>query len=340
MKQTFILPILLVCCVSINAQSLDCRSVCTQNAMRDSMGHNHGLHINIIYRPLPPELPSIPCELCRQLSGQSVDCPTKTQSEVVASADTVFMRHPGLLPETTSPEVLKQFTAASISQNMDSKINLLESLIRSTSGVIKYRAYLQLTMAILRSQSKNYRTRLAQYLQAMENIDLSVHPQAELLKSDMSFIRAYLAFEQGNIDEGLRQVNRAIAQEPQMLNARLLHTALLVRQFDSMYAAGIRNNRQCRSLINGLFYSAGDIVDLGPCPHQAIAFAQELDGWAKQKQVSTLIPLAYLYKIARQETYLSQLIEQNIPDKFDRLPTGCSRYLFDTLNEIKKVGVK
>jgi hypothetical protein len=245
------------------------------------------------------------------------------------------MRHPGLLPETTSPEVLKQFTAASISQNMDSKINLLESLIRSTSGVIKYRAYLQLTMAILRSQSDQ--TRLAHYLQAMENIDLSTHPQAELLKSDLSFIRAYLAFEQGNIDEGLRQVNRAIAQDPHMLNARLLHTALLVRQFDSMYAAGIR--RQCRSLINGLFYSAGDIVDLGPCPHQAIAFAQELDGWAKQKQVSTLIPLAYLYKIARQETYLSQLIEQT-PEKIDHLPAKCARYLLNTLNEIKKVGVK
>jgi hypothetical protein len=283
---------------------------------------------------LPPIIPKIK----KQLKNQA-NC--ATSGETIVGGDTVFMRYPRLLPKTISLEVSKRFTAASISQNLDTKISHLENLIRTTSGVIKYRAHLQMAMAILRSQSKNHQKRLAQSLRAMESIDLSTHPQAQLLKSDLSFIRAYLAFEQGKIEKGLRVVKRAIAQDSQMLDARLLHTVLSIRQFDSMYKIGIRSSSRCRSLINGLFHSAGDIVDLSPCPHQAIAFALELDGWTKQQPVSTLIPLAYLYKIARQETYLSQLIEQKIPEKFefDHLPAACTRYLLDTLNEIKNINI-
>jgi hypothetical protein len=296
------------------------------------------LYINIIYRPIPqqPKLPPIIPRIKKQLKNQAI-CATNTQIKM--SADTVFMRYPNLLPKT-SPEVLNQFAAASVSQNIDFKISLLESLIRSTSGVIKYRALLQLTIAILRSRAANYQARLPQYLQGMETIDLSTNPQAELIKSDLSFIRAYLAFKQGDIENGLRQVNRAIVQDPKMLNARLLHTGLMVRQFDSQYRIGIRSSRQCHRLIDELFHSAGDIVDLSPCPHQAIAFALELDGWTKQSQVSILIAQAYLYKIARQDAYLSKLIERNIPKKLDRLPSACTRYLLYTLNEINKLEIR
>ncbi len=331
MKQrlTPVLQILLVCSMTII-------TIPFANATPPSSE----LYINIIYRiPQQLKLPPIIPKIKEQLQNQAKNCAIKTRV-IETNADTVFMRYPNLLPETISPKVLNRFAAASVSQDIDSKISLLESLIHSSNGVIKYRVYIQLAMAILRSRSKNYQVRLPQYLQAMETIDLSAHPQAELLKSDLSFIRAYLAFERGDIEKGLHQINRAIVQEPQMLNARLLHTALLVRQFDSMYRAGIRNSRLCHNRIDELFHSTGNIVDLMPCPHQAIAFALELDGWTKQNRVSTLIAHAYLYKIARQDTYLSKLIEQNIPEKLDRLPSACTRYLLDTLNEIKKLKIK
>lgn len=358
-RLTPVLQILLVCSMIAgnisfaNAQqeSSGCNNIprsideCTKTIQHDYKGlsplkNNHGLYINLIYRPLPPAPKwAVFCRIKKQIKEQRCICTSKkTQTDVEVSADTVFMRYRNLLPETISPKVLNQFAAASVSQDIDSKISLLESLIQESNGVIKYRAYIQLAMAVLRSRAKNYQVRLPQYLQAMETIDLSAHPQAELLKSDLSFIRAYLAFERGDIEKGLQQINRAIVQDPQMLNARLLHTALLVRQFDSMYRAGIRNSRQCHNRIDELFHSTGNIVDLMPCPHQAIAFALELDGWTKkQNRVSTLITHAYLYKIARQDTYLSKLIEQNIPEKLDRLPSACGNYLLAILNEIKKV---
>jgi len=343
------LEILFVCSIAIymsfvNAQQTSCVSDCSiYECSEDKYLNNFTpppkLHINIIYQP-PPILQQQKQSVCHrikeQLCEQSCACTSKkTQTDVETSADTVFMRYPKLLPEVISPKILNQFAAASLSQNVDSKINILENFTNSNDDVIKYRAYLQLAMTILRAQSKDYRIRLPQYLQAMENIDFSTHPQAELLKSDLSFIRAYLSFEQGNIEKALYQINRAIKQDPQMLNARLLHTTLLVQQFDSLYQTGIYNSHQCLNLVDELFRSTGNIIDLMPCPHQAIAFASELDGWTKQNRVSTLITHTYLYKIAHQDTYLSNLITQNV-SKFN-LPSMCTNYLYKVLNDIKNL---
>lgn len=304
------------------------------------------LHINIIYRQTTSPASLLIERLIEQLRKQQVGQPNENQrcsskNGIETGGDTVFMRYPGLFPEGVPVKTQNQFAAAAITQDLTQKINLLINVIQSnTDGIIKYRAYLQLVSSILRGRSPEYGSSLSQYLREMETIDLSSHPNQRLLKSDLSFIRAYLKFEEGNIEEGLKYVNDAISADSYLLNARLLKIVLLIRRFDHDYQNGIYSNSRCHDLVDELFQSTSDIAELNPCVHQALAFAAELDGWTVHEQSSVLIPLAYLYKLARQDIHLDRLINKDFQSRLTHLPSNCTVHLFNILNEIKKVEVE
>lgn len=228
----------------------------------------------------------------------------QNQENTVPLGDTVFMRYPGSFSQKElAGETAKLFKAITLSNDIQFKINSLESIAKEQTGLLRYRALLELAQVHLRNKEYSIARNFLQ--QALEV------PLAEnKWKVDSHFLQAYLFLEENQVEQAITELNKVLAEDKNYVYAHWLHIRALHTQLSKkeVLFSEPSCDQHLMSLIESIEYTRLLVKDKNVFLHQAEAMKQ-LVGNLQVKSFA----IAYSYLLAGNyvgtEKYL-QVLEQ------------------------------
>ena len=204
--------------------------------------------------------------LREQLLGSVLPEGTLASAGIRPSADTWFMRHPEGLPQADG-QWQRQFQAATVSNDPEYRLVILEDLAARSAGVFAYRVHLEVAQTYLRMGPERFADLAARALDRA----LAVTGVREEITEDAIFLRGYIALRKGATEEAIQHLIRAVTLDPYHFDAR----AILVR---ALLQRGLPSARRCREAILEVMEHVQWLGVLGEDRRQFADLAEALKG--------------------------------------------------------------
>lgn len=148
----------------------------------------------------------------------------QNQENTAPLGDTVFMRYPSSFSQKElAGETAKLFKVVTLSNDIQFKINSLESIAKEQTGLLRYRALLELAQLHLRN--KEYSVAQKFLRQALE-----VPLTENKWKVDSYFLQAYLYLEENQVEQAITGLNKVLAEDKNYVYAYWLYIRALHAQ--------------------------------------------------------------------------------------------------------------
>jgi tetratricopeptide (TPR) repeat protein len=173
--------------------------------------------------------------LSRQVLGEPLPPGGLAGRGIRPAGDTWHMRHPAGFP-MPSQALHRRFQAASLSNDPEQRVRLLQGIVSETGGMLAYRAWLEIARIRLRGGNAQRQQARVAINAALRQPDVMAAPRGDAL-----YLRGYLALEERQFRPALTDLRKAVALDAYHFDAR----AALAR---ALYAAAPRQRGECLSL--------------------------------------------------------------------------------------------
>lgn len=236
-------------------------------------------------RPPPPDiLPHMLEAMRRDCAGEP---PTRNPL-----ADTVFLRHPGLLPKMPD-DVRRVMVAAEIARTTPVAIDLLMPLTRQErSPFVRYRALLEMLLRSMRAPG-NDPAKLGAWLKEARTLVPPAGGQVDPA-ADLDFIKGKLCLDAGGGVACRPHFDLALERDGWFVAARQVRIGLIDAQIRAVRARPAAR-RRCDALLTDLMADIENILRGVSAGRGRIAVANALDGMADAGNVALYLGAAHAY---------------------------------------------
>lgn len=255
---------------------------------------------------------------------KALDPTSQVDKSLRAAGDTCGMRYRDFFKELTEAQRYR-FKVAAFSNTPQTKLALLQTLTEDGHDLVRFRAYLEIARIHIRQQHWPIA------LQALAKAEGLAVPSA--CQSDRNFLRGYVAFQQGRLDQAEQHLREATALDPGFWNARQLLLSILSRQLQG----ASQDNRQCLNRTRLLVENLGALPQLAQDSKQFRVIAEQVSAISAKTNsaISLIRGLGYLWGGDTQQAIT--VFQAGIADT-GQLPQHCESLVQQRLSiELAKV---
>lgn len=257
-----------------------------------------GRSITIVYAPgtwIQSEEPTTPqMDLSKVIKMIAQNCDEDVSGKT-PTADTAFQRHAGLLPNIPQ-EIREVFVAAEIARSTQVSINILTPLTEpAQSAEVRFRAYIEMSLRILRSADGIPLSRAGEFLDQAEKLAPSMAslPDGTNPVADITFQRAVICWRtQKPLETCRAYLNFALEQDVYFAAARQLRIELNDATLKSPEA---KNLVPCNAVLAQVLYDTENLLRGINLQKNRMEIADNLDAAAADGNVVLNMAAAHAY---------------------------------------------